>query len=121
MAPRYFYKSVHVDGVANEETVETIITSTVEEPVTIDGIAFTEDTAVENHDAVLAMYIEREKIVDAPICQNLLSFDSDARICTDPFYPLGHVLPAGQDFKVGHVSGAVASDVFYTVRYLIEE
>lgn len=121
MADRYFYESVHIDGVANEETVETIITSTEQEPKHIDAIAFVEDTAVENHDAILGLYVEREKIVNCPISQNLLSFDSDARICTDPFYPIGHDLPVGQSFKVGHTSGAVATDIYYTVRYKIEE
>jgi len=121
MADRYFYESIHIAGVANQETVEGIITSTEEEKKHIDGVAFIEDTAVENHDAILAMYIERERIVNAPVSQNLLSFDSDARICTDPFYPLGHDLPVGQSFKVGHVSGAVATDMYYTVRYKIEE
>jgi len=119
MADSYYYESLHIDGTANEETVETIVTSTEEEPKHIDGIAFVEDTAVENHDALLGMYIEREKVLEAPIAQNLLSFDSDARICTDPFYPLGHDLPVGQSFRVGHTSGAVASDVWYTVRYKI--
>ncbi len=121
MAPRYFYKSVHIDGTANEETVETIITSTEEEPVHVDAIAFIEDTAVENYDAVLAMYIEREKILDAPVMQNQRTHDSEVRLNTDPFYPLGHDLPVGQSFKVGHVSGAVATDMWYTVRYQIEE
>lgn len=121
MAPRYFYKSVHVDGVANEETVEDIITSTEQEPVLVDAIAFIEDTAGENYDAVLAMYIEREKIVDTPIMQNQRTHDSEVRLNTDPFYPLGHDLPIGQSFKVGHVSGAVASDIWYTVRYQITE
>lgn len=121
MADAYYYKSIHIDGTANEETVENLITSTEEEPVHVDAIAFVEDTAVENHDAVLGMYIEREKILDAPISQNLLSFDSDARICTDPFYPVRHDLPVGQSFKVGHTSGAVASDIYYTVRYTIEK
>lgn len=121
MAKRFFYESVHIDGTANEETVEVIITSTEEEPKHIDAIAFIEDTAVENHDALLGMYIEREKIFEAPVAQNLLSFDSDARICTDPFYPIGHDLPVGQNFKVGHTSGATATDMWYTVRYTIEK
>lgn len=119
MAEGYYYESVHVDGTANEETVERLITSTAEEPKHIDGIAFIEDTAVENHDALLGFYIEREKIVEAPIMQNLLSHDSDARICTNPFYPINQDLPVGEEFRVGHTSGATASDIWYTVRYTI--
>ena len=119
MADPLYYESVHVDGTANEETVETIITSTEEEPKHISGIAFIEDTAVENYDATLAMYIEREKILDAPMMQNLRSHDSEVRLNVDPFYPINHDLPVGQSFKVGHVSGATATDMWYTVRYTI--
>lgn len=121
MAVAYLYKSEHIDGIANEETVEDIITSTVEEPLHIDAIAFIEDTAVENYDAQLAMYIGREKIIDVPIMQNQRTHDSEVRLNTDPFYPVGHDLDVGDSFKVGHVSGAVASDIWYSVRYHIIE
>jgi len=119
MATPFYYHSIHIDGAANEETTETIITSTEEEPKHIEGVAFYEDTAVENLDARLAMYIEREKIVDAPIAQNQRSHDSDVRLNFDPFFPIGHDLPVGQSFKVGHISGGTASDMWYTVRYSI--
>ena len=115
----YLYKSIHIDGVANEESVEDIITSTIEEPLHIDAIAFIEDTAVENYDAILAMYIGREKIIDVPIMQNQRTHDSEVRLNTDPFYPVGHDLEVGESFKTGHVSGAVASDIWYSVRYHI--
>lgn len=121
MADKYYYESLHIDGIANEEVVETIITSTEEEPAYLDGIAFVEDTAIENHDAVLGLYIEREKIMEMPINQSLVSFNSDLRIGTDPYYPLGHDLPVGQGFKVGHTSGAVASDIYYTLRYKLRD
>jgi len=119
MADPFYYESVHVDGVANTETLEEILTSTEEEPKHIEGIAFIEDTAVENYDAELAMYIERERIVNAPMMQNLRSHDSEVRLNVDPFYPLNHDLLPGQTFKVGHVSGGIATDMWYTVRYSI--
>ena len=121
MAGPYYYESVHVAGTASTEVVETILTSTEEEHKYIQGIAFVEDTAVENHDAELVAYIEREKILDAPISQNLRSWDSDVRLNFDPFYPLEHDLPVGQSLKVGHVSGTTASDIYYTVRYTIKK
>lgn len=121
MTTPYLYKSLHVDGTANEEVVEDIITSTLEEPLHIDAIAFIEDTAAENHDAVLAMYIGREKIVDMPIIQNQRAHDVSTRLNFDPYYPVGHVLDVGESFKVGHVSGGVATDIYYTVRYHIIE
>ena len=121
MAGPYYYESVHVPGTASTETVETILTSTEEEPKFIDAIAFIEDTAVENHDAELVAYIEREKIMDVPISQNLVAFDSDTRLGADLWYPLGHDLPVGQSLKVGHTSGTTASDIYYTVRYKIKE
>ena len=55
------------------------------------------------------------------MAQNQRSHDSDVRLNTDPFYPIGHDLPVGQSFKVGHVSGAVATDMYYTVRYSIRK
>jgi hypothetical protein len=119
MAGPFYYESVTIAGVANTETLEDILTSTEEEAKHIDAIAFFETTAVENHDAELAMYIERERIVSVPMAQNQRSHDSDVRLNTDPFFPIGHDLPVGQAFKVGHVSGAVASDMCYTVRYTI--
>lgn len=121
MAEAYLYESVEVTGVANEEELETILTSTEEEPLTIEGIAFLETTAVENNDAILKMYIERECIFTAPIAQNLRSHDSDVRLNFQPFYPLNHDLPVGQSFKVGHISGAVLSNVYFTVRHYIRK
>lgn len=121
MAEPLYYESVEVTGVANEEVLETLLTSTEEEPLHIEGIAFYETTAVENNDATLKMYIERECIVTAPIAQNLRSHDSDVRLNFQPFYPLGHDLPVGQSFKVGHISGAVLSNIGFTVRYGIRK
>lgn len=121
MADKYYYKSLHIAGVANEQTIETILTSTKEEKKHVQGIAFIEDTAIENHDALLAMFIEREQIVDTPISQNLRGWDSDVRLNYDPFYPLNHDLDEGESFRVGHTSGGTASDIYYTVRYTIKE
>lgn len=121
MTEAAYYESVEVAGVANEEALETILTSTEEEPLMIEGIAFIETTAVENNDAVLKMYIERECIVTARIAQNLRSHDSDIRLNFQPFYPLNHDLPVGQSFKVGQISGAVLSNVYFTVRYHIRK
>ena len=121
MTERFYYESVHVDGTANSETLETILTSTEEEHKMIDAVVFIEDTATEQHDAEIVAYIEREKIMDVPISQNLTSFDNDTRLSTNLWYPLGHDLPVGQSLKVGHVSGGTASNVYYTVRYKILE
>lgn len=121
MAEAFYYDSVEVEGEANEETLEVILTSTEEEVKHIEGIAFIETTAAENLDAVLAMYIERERIVNVPMVQNQRVHDSEVRLNTDPFYPLNHDLPVGQSFKVGHVSGATATDMYYTVRYTIKD
>ena len=121
MTEQYYYESVHVDGTANSETLETILTSTEEEHKMIDAVAFIEDTATEQHDAEIVVYIEREKIMDVPISQNLIAFDSDTRLSTNLWYLLGHDLPVGQSFKVGHVSGGTASNIYFTVRYQIKE
>ena len=119
MTDAYYYESVHVQGTANIETIETLITSTEEEPKYIDGVAFYEDTATENHDAILGFYIEREKILDMPLGVTLESAGSSTRSSNDPFLPINQDLPVGQSLKVGHTSGTTASDLWYTVRYTI--
>ena len=121
MTERYYYASVHVEGTAHTETVEEILTSTEEEPKFVDAIIFQEDSSTQQRDALIVAYIEREKIMEVPIMQNLQMYDSNPRACGDLWYPLGHDLPVGQSLRVGHVSGSDISDIYYTVRYQIKE
>ena len=121
MTERYYYTSVHVVGIANTEVVEEILTSTEEEPKFVDAIAFVEDTPSSLYDAVLVAYIEREKIMEFPLEISLLYNDVSNRLGTDLWYLLGHNLPVGQSLRVGHISGSLASNVYYVVRYKILE
>jgi len=45
--PPYYYESLEVTGVANEEKVETILTSTTEEPKRIISNMWQETTTTE--------------------------------------------------------------------------
>ena len=121
MTERYYYESVHVDGTANSETIETILTSTEEEHKFVDAIQFIEDGATHTRTAVVEVYIEREKILNVPY-EVVLTYSGDnARDGELCWFLLGHDLPVGQSLRVGHVSGSTASDIYYTVRYQIKE
>ena len=115
------YESIQVDGTANEETVEPLITSTEEEPKEVLTLFFIEVTAAaEENDAVLAAYIERERILDASIKQFLRLHDAANSTHAERKVDLGFDLPVGQSLKVGHTSGATASDIIYTVVYRLK-
>lgn len=121
MADGIYYASVAVDGTANAETLESILTSTEEEKKTILMLWFVEvTTAAEENDAQIAAYIEREQIVDAPIEMFLNQDGAAASQLRNRVLNLNHVLPVGQTLKVGHTSGATASDIEYMVAYQIE-
>lgn len=115
----FLYKYVTVDGVASDEDLETILTSTAEEAFHIDALQFMETTATENHDAVLRSYLERERILDIPLYFSLRAFDSDTRLNGDQWIYIDEALPVGQSLKVGHLSGATLSIMIVAVKYHI--
>ena len=121
MTEQYYYGSLRVDGVANTEVVDVILTSTEEEPKFIDAIAFIECSGTIQHDPVIVGYIEREKIFEIPEYIILPSYGSSSIGNPPAWFSLGHNLPVGQSFKVGHISGGTASYLCYTVRYQIKE
>lgn len=115
-----FYESIEVDGLANNEVVETVLTSTKEEKKTVIGVWIAETTAAENNDADIVLYIEREKIADIPIKVMLDIHDVAGARRRDRWIKLGHSLPEGDTLKVGQVSGAVATNITFTVAYEID-
>lgn len=116
-----YYASVAVDGVANTESLEEILNGTEEEPKLIHNLWFVEVTAGgEQDDAQIAAYIEREQIIDAPIEVYLNAFDTSASQPRNRVFELNHPLKPGETFKVGHTSGATASDMEFVVSYSIE-
>lgn len=114
-----YYARVKVAGSANAETLQEIITSTEEEPKTVVSLNLVEVTATENNDAKIAAYIEREQIVDVDIKQFLNVHDAATSQWRNRTIPLGHRLPVGQGLKVGHSSGATASDIEFVAVYTI--
>ena len=116
-----FYDYIEVGGVANTEVTEKFLTSTEEEPKRIINLYIFESTSTRQNDAVVRVYVERERIVDIPIRMFL---DQAA----DPVYPngagkieLGVDLPIGQSLIVGHVSGATPSNITFVAEYEIVE
>lgn len=119
MAEPYFYAAVTVNGTANKEVLETILTSTEEEQKKVEEVSFVEITGAENNDAVLGAYIEREQVVEASIKNFLNVHDAAPSQYRNRVLELGHDLPVGQSLKVGHTSGGTASDFYYVVKYSI--
>lgn len=117
MATFYDYKEVV--GVANSEVTEKILTSTEEEPKRVLRLRIYESTSTRQNNAVVRVYIERERVAEIPIRVFLDQASS-------PIYPLGagvielgFELPIGQSLIVGHLSGATPSNVTFVVEYEI--
>jgi hypothetical protein len=112
-----YYKYTTVTGTAGGETTAASVASTDVEPKHISKIYVYESTATRNNDATVRVYVERERIVDAPIKMFL-------DLASTPAYPLAagvfevdFDLPVGQTLYVGHVSGATASNLTFIVEY----
>lgn len=116
--PIRFYTTEEVAGTLSEITLTTILTSTPDAPLHLLGFFATEYTAVENDDARIYLWLQREQIVDISIQHLVSAFDTSAR-CEQPFVPVDLVIPPGQSVKIGHLSGGTASDIVYTVVYNI--
>jgi len=117
MAKFYSYKEV--SGTANTEVTSTFLTSTEEEPKKINRLFIYETTSTRQNDAVVRVYVERERIVDIPIGMFL-------DWAGTPTYPnaagvieIDVDLPVGQSLIVGHVSGSTASNVMFVAEYEI--
>jgi len=114
-----FYDYLEVFGAANAEVTSTFLTSTEEEPKRINKLRIYESTATRQNDAVVRIYIERERIAEFPIAVFLDQ-------ASTPNYPnaAGEVeidveLPIGQSLIVGHVSGATPSNITFVAEYEI--
>ena len=112
------YKTVMVSGTANEEVIETLITSTTVEPVHVVKVYPYEISSTRQGDAFIRLYIEREKIAEIPIYLYQMSMDNKAYVNV-PVIELDVDLPEGQSLIVGVVSGASASDFAFIVEYEI--
>lgn len=116
--PKYYTRE-EVAGTLSVETLGNGIESTAEEPKRIVALWVKEKTAIENMDAFIRGYIERERILDMKIINFLAVFDAADQIDQLARIELNHDIPVGQRFKAGHLSGGVASDIEYTYEYEI--
>jgi hypothetical protein len=112
-----YYKYTTVNGTSGGETTAASVASTDVEPKHISKIYVYESTATRNNDATVRVYVERERIVDAPIKMFL-------DLASTPTYPLAagvfevdFDLPVGQTLYVGHVSGSTASNITFVIEY----
>jgi len=116
-----YTKTVVVAGTANSETLSLGVTSTEGEPKRVLGLWVYESTATRNNDAQVRAYVERERVVDMPI----RSFIDQG---TSQLYPRGAGridldldLPIGQSLYVGQQSGGTASNLTFTIEYVVVE
>lgn len=114
-----FYDYLVVTGQANVEVTQKFLTSTEEEPKRVLRLRVYESTSTRQNDAVIRVYIERERIAELPI----RTFTDQS---TNHLYPngagvieLGFDLPIGQSLIVGHVSGATPSQLTFVAEYEI--
>lgn len=117
--PQKFYSYLEVSGQANTETTAQLLTSTEEEPKRVLELWAYESTPTKNNNAILRIYVERERVAEIPI----RAFLDQA---STPTYPLGSGkipleidLPVGQSLKVGHLSGSTASNITFVAVYEI--
>jgi len=113
------YDFIEVTGEANTEVTKTFLTSTEEEPKRVLNLYVFESTPTRQNDAIIRVYIERERVVDIPLRMFL---DQS----TNQLYPngagkieIGVDLPIGQSLIVGHISGSTASNVTFVAEYEI--
>ena len=118
MPDNIMYKEVEVNGVANEETVENILTGTEEEQYYIISISYTETTSTLQGDATLRAYVEREKIVDMSY-QHLLDYSGSNSRWLGGWIEINRKLNTGETLKVGFVSGSTASNFKIAIKYYV--
>ena len=113
-----YHSETLVTGVANTRTISNGVTSTEEQPKHVNSVTFTEVSAALQHNAVIELWIETERIAEISIVHTLEDSGSDNR--NFPFaVPVDYNLPVGQTLKVGHISGGVASDMRFNIQYTI--
>lgn len=113
-----YYKDVLVEGTASVETVSTLLTGTTAEPKHVEALAFVEDTDTEQMDATIRAYRNLEQFMDFNI-RNLIPERGDDDRQWDPWLLVDVALKAGDELKVGHVSGGTATDLRVIARYTI--
>ncbi len=113
-----YYKDVRVAGTASIESLSTLLTGTTKEPKHVDAIRFIEDTTTAQLDAQLRAYLNLEKFIDMNYEMLLAKRQYEAMPGAD-WLEVDIDLGAGDELKVGHVSGGTASHMRIAVRYTI--
>ena len=109
-------KTITINGTANKETLQDILTSTVDEKYHVISVLITEVTSTPNNDAMIEAMIDRKTIHQIPIYQFNESASSATRYYPSEL-PIDVDINVGSTLQVGHVSGATASNITYTVKF----
>jgi hypothetical protein len=112
-----YYRRVAVGGTANQETLALALQSTPEEQRHVVEVWVYESTTTRNNDAILRIYVERERIAE-------MSIKVALDLASPPTYPHGALripldvtLDIGESLYVGHVSGGTASNTDWVIVY----
>jgi len=112
-----YYKRIYIAGSANTETIQAALTSTPEEPKRVVEVWCIEASATKQNDAVIRVYVERERVAEVCIRQF-------TDMASTPVYPQGcGVIPlditldVGETLYIGHYSYATGSNIDYVVVY----
>jgi len=111
-----YYETITVNGTANTEVIDTLVTSTQTEKKHINRMIFTEVTGTAQNNAVIYAYVAQKRIVNMPIQHFLMKAGASDRPSME-WLNLDFDLPVGQSLDVGTVSGATASNFIFTVEY----
>lgn len=114
-----FYAYTEVTGTANAEVTKPLLTSTEEEPKRILELWTYESTATRQNNAILRVYVERERVAELPVRAFLDQAATPNYPQAAGKIPLEIDLPVGQSLIVGHLSGATASNVVFVAVYEI--
>jgi hypothetical protein len=112
-----YYKYTTVTGTSGGETTAASVASTDVEPKHVSKIYVYESTITKNNDAIVRVYVERERIVDAPIRMFLDQASTPTYPLAAGVFEVDFDLPVGQTLYVGHVSGGTASNVTFVIEY----
>lgn len=115
-----YYKAFHVAGVVNDTVLDDGLVSLVEEPRRIKAVIINCDTTEGN---VIEGWIGTDRVLE--IYDYNLDTQEESAADTPPFsstkigrIPVEIDIPAGQVFKVGVRSGAVANDIYGAYEYV---
>lgn len=109
-------KTLAINGVANKETTQAILTSTTENHYHIKRLWITEVSTTPQNNAIIRAYRDLYLLTDFAY-SHLLTNATSGTANQFRVIDVDVDLPVGSSYYVGHVSGSTASNMQYTVEY----